>query len=137
VPGTFLFAGVAMARVRFTVGELAVEAEFDDTPTALALQDAFPMEAQGSYWGGELYFTTPVKAKPDATAREVVEPGTVAFWVAGSCLCPVLGRDAGEPVWRMPSRQCGKCRGAGDESRGAAKAALTPGAYGSGGVTVG
>lgn len=93
-----------MARVRFLIGELNVEAEFDDTPTARALLAALPLESSGSYWGGEFYFPVPVRAKADATAREVVEPGTVAYWVEGSCLCLFWGP--------TPVSRAGECRAA-------------------------
>lgn len=93
-----------MTRVQFTVGEQTVMTEFDDTPTARALLKAMPLDAEVSYWGGELYFTTSVRGKPDATAREVVEPGTVAFWLEGSCLCLFWGP--------TPVSRSGECRAA-------------------------
>jgi hypothetical protein len=93
-----------MASVKFTIGEAVVEAVFEDTPTAKALLDAMPMETTGNYWGGEFYFSVPVKSKPDATAREVVEPGTIAFWTEGSCLCLFWGP--------TPVSKAGECRAA-------------------------
>ncbi len=80
-----------MARVTFTVGNEVVVSEWRDTETARRLLAALPLTATGSYWGGELYFGVPVKAAPEADATEVVEPGTVAFWTEGSCLCLFWG----------------------------------------------
>lgn len=95
-----------MANVKITIGEHVIHAEFDSTETAKKLVGAMPFESSGSYWGGELYFWVPVKAAADKTAREVVEPGTVAFWVEGSCLCLFWGP--------TPVSRGGECRAASD-----------------------
>lgn len=91
-------------KVTITVGGTAVECEFSDTETARKIIAALPLEGSGSYWGGEFYFSIPVKAKADATAREAVDPGTVAFWVEGSCLCLFWGA--------TPVSEKGECRAA-------------------------
>jgi hypothetical protein len=80
-----------MARVNFRIGDVVVESEWRDTETARRLLAALPVQASGSYWGGEFYFGVPVDAPAEDDAAEVVEPGTVAFWVAGSCLCLFWG----------------------------------------------
>jgi hypothetical protein len=80
-----------MTRVSILIGDIRVEAELDDTETARRVMAALPVESAGHYWGDEFYFNVPVKAKADSTAREVVDPGTVAFWVDGSCLCLFWG----------------------------------------------
>ncbi len=92
--------------VRFTIGDEVVETEFDDTATARALLAAMPHSTSGNYWGEEFYFRMPVKLAADETAREVVEPGTVAFWVEGSCLCLFWGA--------TPVSRSGECRAASD-----------------------
>jgi len=92
--------------VRFTIGELAVDTEFDDTPAARELLEAMPYSTLGGYWGAEFYFKMPVKLQPDDTAREVVESGTVAFWIEGSCLCLFWGA--------TPVSRSGECRAASD-----------------------
>jgi hypothetical protein len=73
--------------VTITVGDLQAECEFGDSPTARRILEALPIRGSGSYWGGEFYFPIPVKAPLDKDAREVVEPGTVAYWPQGACLC--------------------------------------------------
>ena len=92
--------------VKFTIGDHAVEADFDDTPTAQVLLEAMPYTTSGNYWGSEFYFRMPVKLKADATAREVVEPGAVAFWVEGSFLCLFCGP--------TPVSRGSECRAASD-----------------------
>ncbi len=77
--------------VRIRAGDLAVDAEWNDSPTAQEIYNALPLSANGNYWGGEIYFQIPVSAPAEPDADDVVEPGTVAFWPAGSCLCIFWG----------------------------------------------
>ncbi len=81
----------SVAQVNFLVGDVEVRSEWNDSPTSQKIRQALPLEATGSYWGGELYFTIPVEADQETNAREEVEPGTVAYWPAGHCLCIFWG----------------------------------------------
>ncbi len=80
-----------MNRVNFIIGDITVASEWRDTPTARKLLAALPIEASGSYWGSEFYFRVPVAAEQEADATDVVDPGTVAYWPAGHCLCLFWG----------------------------------------------
>ena len=93
-----------MSRVKFTIGETEIESEFNDSETARRIFEALPIESSGSYWGGEFYFPVPVEAPRAKDAREVVEPGTVAYWPDGSCLCIFWGP--------TPASQGSECRAA-------------------------
>ena len=81
-----------MARIRIAWGEGAVIAELRDTPTAQALLAVLPCQARACTWGEEVYFELPVKAALEPDARQVVDPGTVCFWVKGSALALPYGR---------------------------------------------
>lgn len=70
----------------------AVSAALEDTPTARALIAALPVTSSASIWGEEVYFELPVKAKLEANARQVVEPGIVCFWTEGNALALPFGR---------------------------------------------
>ncbi|HUU71839.1 MAG TPA: cyclophilin-like fold protein [Burkholderiales bacterium] len=75
--------------VSFSSGEIF--ARLDDTPTTRALMAAVPFESSASTWGEEVYFSAPVSVKLESDAREVVEPGTVCFWVQGNSLALPFG----------------------------------------------
>lgn len=90
-----------MHRLRITAGKTTFEVALDDTPTAEALVEALPFESRAQTWGEELYFEVPVNANLEPEARQIVEPGTVCFWVEGSALALPYGptpiSDGGKP----------------------------------------
>lgn len=102
-------------RIAWKGGE--VTANLRETPTVKQLVAALPCEASANTWGDEVYFELPVKATLETDAQQVVEPGTVCFWVQGNSLalpfgptpvskgdecrlvtrCNVLGKIEGDP----------------------------------------
>jgi hypothetical protein len=79
-------------KLRLVFPQVELTAELADTPTARALAEAAPFESRARTWGEEVYFTTPVSAKLEKNARQVVEPGTVCFWTEGDSLALPFGR---------------------------------------------
>ena len=77
--------------IRISFGEVVVEGELHETPTAALIWEALPIEGEGHRWGEEIYFTIPVQAALDDTAREVVERGDVGYWPQGQALCIFFG----------------------------------------------
>jgi hypothetical protein len=81
-----------MSRIRVESGATSFVIELDDSSTSQALLKALPFDSSASTWGEEVYFSTPVSAKLEANARQVVEPGTVCFWTQGDALALPWGR---------------------------------------------
>jgi uncharacterized protein len=75
----------------FQVGGVQMKGELNDSPTAQALGRALPLAATVSTWGDEIYFSIPVQADLDDTAREIVEYGDIGYWPRGRALCLFFG----------------------------------------------
>lgn len=69
-----------------------VVVELRESPTVAALLAALPCRARANTWGEEVYFELPIKAALEPDAQQVVDPGTVCFWVEGSALALPYGR---------------------------------------------
>ena len=72
--------------------KLRVEVELAETATTRMLAQALPFESTAQTWGEEVYFATPVKAKLEKDACQVVAPGTVCFWTEGDAIALPYGR---------------------------------------------
>ncbi|MFE2098039.1 MULTISPECIES: cyclophilin-like fold protein [unclassified Streptomyces] len=76
-------------RISWPAGNIT--ATLDDTPTTLALGKALPLASAARTWGEEVYFDTGITVSRETDARQVVEPGTVAFWTDGDALALPYG----------------------------------------------
>ena len=78
-------------RITIRAGDVTIDGELNDSPTADMVWDALPITASTSTWGDEIYFSIPVSAEEDDTAEETVELGAIAYWPPGSALCLFFG----------------------------------------------
>ena len=79
-------------RIKITVGSLSMEAELNETLTAKKVADALPIRSPFNTWGDEFYFTIPVEAELDESAREEVEVGDLGYWPTGKAFCIFFGQ---------------------------------------------
>ncbi|MBN2418987.1 MAG: hypothetical protein JXL81_06350 [Deltaproteobacteria bacterium] len=78
-------------KITIKIGNLSVKAELNDTPTAQKIAGILPFASSFSTWGEEIYFTVPVSADLDESAKEKVEPGDLGYWPTGRAFCIFFG----------------------------------------------
>ncbi len=78
-------------RITISAGHVSATAVLHQTPTADAIWNALPIEGRANTWGDEIYFSIPVKAELEKSAKEVVEPGDLGYWPIGSAFCIFFG----------------------------------------------
>lgn len=81
-----------MRKLKMTIGGVTIFAELLDTATADAIYAAAPFESRATTWGEEVYFNAPVRLGREADAREVIEPGELAFRIEGEAIVIGWGR---------------------------------------------
>jgi hypothetical protein len=84
-------AEITLMRIRISWPAGQAHAWLEDTPTVRRLLEALPITARANTWGEEVYFDTGVDAELEPDARQVVDPGTVCFWVEGKALALPYG----------------------------------------------
>ncbi len=78
-------------RIKVTVGEVEVYGELNETGTADLIWRGLPFESKVNTWGDEIYFSIPVQAELDDSAREAVELGDMGYWPPGNAFCIFFG----------------------------------------------
>ncbi len=77
--------------INIIIGSMTLNAVLNDTPTAKKVADILPVESAFNTWGDEIYFTIPVDAELDESAREEVQMGDLGYWPTGRAFCIFFG----------------------------------------------
>jgi len=78
-------------RIRICWETGQIEGELNDSATAEAVYAVLPCSATANTWGDEVYFSVGVSASLEPGARQVVEPGTLCYWIEGSSIALPFG----------------------------------------------
>ncbi len=78
-------------KIKITSNDTEWTARITDEAFAEKLRDVLPVESSASTWGQEVYFEVPVEDELNPDATEVVEPGTLTFWVQGKAIAIPYG----------------------------------------------
>jgi hypothetical protein len=77
--------------IRIVLGDLVLDAQLNDSPTAQEIWKALPFERSFSTWGDEIYFSIPVQRDLESDAQEVVQSGDLGYWPNGNAFCIFFG----------------------------------------------
>ncbi len=83
--------GEAVKPITIILGDLTVEADLNESPTAQKVWEALPIESSFSSWGDEIYFSIPVAMELESDAQEVVASGDLGYWPSGNAFCIFFG----------------------------------------------
>jgi len=82
-----------MAReIIIRAGSVALRARLLDTRTADAIWAALPIYGSALTWGEEVYFHVPVSCTREESARDVMQPGELAYWPDGEAIALGFGQ---------------------------------------------
>ena len=77
--------------ITIKVGPVELNAVLNDTPTAKKIAGVLPLTSRFNTWGDEIYFTIPVEAELEESAKEEVQIGDLGYWPAGNAFCIFFG----------------------------------------------
>lgn len=73
------------------IGGKTLRATLGDSPAAKRVAAALPLAVTMSRWGDEYYGSAGLSIAEDASARELMEVGEIAYWGPGKALCIFFG----------------------------------------------
>jgi uncharacterized protein len=80
-----------MKDIVISAAGVTIKVQLSNTPTAMAIWNALPIEGTVNTWGDEIYFDIPVKLPQEPDARADVDVGELGYWPVGQCFCIFFG----------------------------------------------
>ena len=81
-----------MKKIEIVAGNVQVQAELYDTPTAVAIANVLPVSGSANTWGEEIYFSITPELSLEPGAKQEVETGELAYWPSGPAFCIFFGK---------------------------------------------
>jgi hypothetical protein len=78
-------------RIIIEAEKCRLEAELSGAEAAQKIAGALPLSAGMSRWGDEYYGSVGIDIKEDATGKEIMKVGEIAYWAPGKALCIFFG----------------------------------------------
>jgi uncharacterized protein len=78
--------------IKITIGKLTVFCTLNASQTAKLIWNSLPLTSKSELWGEEVYFyIQPKTGIEKAYACDEVQPGDLAYWPTGPCMCLFFG----------------------------------------------
>ena len=78
-------------RIKISWKSKNIIASITDTPTSKKVVQVLPCNSTAHTWGDEVYFNVPVESELEPNAQQVVDAGTLCFWVEGQSVAIPFG----------------------------------------------
>jgi hypothetical protein len=78
-------------RIKISWAKGEIEGTLNNATTAHKIYKTLPFSSRANLWGKEVYFTIPVEDGLSPDAQQVVEAGSICFWVEGTSLAIPFG----------------------------------------------
>jgi len=80
-----------MKKINIFINNQKFEAGLNETETAKKIYEALPIEAEGNFWGNEIYFEIPVKMENEKPTEDL-KIGDLGYWPNGNSFCIFYGK---------------------------------------------
>ncbi len=80
-----------MRKITITVGGKKLQAILNATKTAKNIYNILPIEAEGNFWGNEIYFSINLAEQNEKPTLKL-SVGDLAYWPPGNALCIFFGK---------------------------------------------
>jgi len=80
-----------MNKINIFINDQKFEAELNNTKIAEEIYKVLPIEAEGNFWGSEIYFEIPVEMANEKPTEEL-KVGDLAYWPEGNSFCIFYGK---------------------------------------------